>query len=271
MLFRSAGVSSGGASPAHLSLAPGGKWAVAANYDGGSVAVLPRGETGLGHPVTVVRHSGSGPDPERQSAPHPHQVVFDPVSGLVLVTDLGADAVFFYTLDDGTGALSERSDLRYRTEPGAGPRHLAFHPSGEHLFLVNELANTVEVLSRNGEKFARSHQAATLPPDFTGTSLAAAVKVSPDGRTVVVSNRGHDSLAVFRFDDDAPHLIPAGWQSSHGSQPRDIEFSADGNALYVANQDSDSIAVFSTGESAAGFVHAYDVAAPTPVCVVALG
>ena len=269
---RAAESSSGGAGPAHLALAPSGKWVVVANYDGGSVAVLPRGEAGLGQPVTVVPHSGSGPNAERQAGPHPHQIVFDPVSGLVLVPDLGADAVVVYALDERTGGLSERGDLRYKADPGAGPRHLAFHPSGDHLFLLNELTNTVDVLGRSGEKFNKVHQAATLPPDFAGHSQAAAIKVSPNGRTVVVSNRGHDSLAIFRFDDDGgPRLKPAGWQSSHGSQPRDIEFSADGSALYVANQNSDSIAVFRTGESAAGLIHAYDIAAPTPVCVVPFG
>ena len=195
---------SGGTEPAHLAIDPSGRFALVANYGSGTVAVFPILDDGsLGAASDVVEHFGSGPNTARQASPHAHQVVFDSVGEQVVVVDLGVDSLYFYDLDD-SGHLGERVDERFTTEPGAGPRHIAFHPDGRHLFVLCELDNTLLVLRRDASGFAPVHAASTLPADFDGHSQAAAVRVSPSGDRVYTSNRGDlDSIAVFGFDADA--------------------------------------------------------------------
>ena len=164
---------SGGAEPAHLAIDPTGRFVVVANYGSGTVAVLPiRDDRSLGQATDVVQHFGSGPDAARQESPHPHQVVFDPIGEQVIVADLGVDSLYFYDLDE-TGHLGERVDERFPAEPGAGPRHVAWHPDGRHLFVLNELDSTLLVLRRDASGFAQVHAASTVPADFDGHSQAA--------------------------------------------------------------------------------------------------
>jgi 6-phosphogluconolactonase len=258
--------SSAGAEPAHLALDPRERFLLVANYGGGSVSVFNREKNGgLGEMVEHVQHTGSSAHPVRQTSPHTHQILFDPVTGNLLVPDLGLDAVFVYQLGD-TGALRERSEARINTAPGAGPRHLAFHPDGRHLFLLNELDNTVVVLRRTGDRFEQVQVASTLPADFKGHNQTSEIRVSNSGNYVLAANRGHDSIAVFAFDKSTSTVELKLIEPTLGRQPRDFVQSPDGGALIVGNQDSDTVVVFAFDERTPRLTFVSQTSVPTPVC-----
>ncbi|GAA3613129.1 lactonase family protein [Kineosporia mesophila] len=261
---------SGGADPAHLAVSPDGRYLAVANYSGGSVALfaLEEGAGRIGERLDVVRHEGSGTDPSRQEAPHPHMAAFDPQRQDLYVPDLGLDAVLVYRVDEGRLVPKGRIDCPART----GPRHLAFHPSGDVFFLVGELGNTLSTFRRSESGFVPVGSVPLLPQAERerGTeSSAAAVRVHSSGTLVFASNRGHDSVSIFRYGNgDALELI--GCVPTQGQQPRDIAFTPDEQHLLVAHQNSGSVAVFAVdagaqGEKVLSYVRDYQV--PTPVCL----
>jgi 6-phosphogluconolactonase len=260
---------SGGVEPAHLELDPSGRFLLVANYRSGSVAVFRLEADGSIGPMTDhVQHQGSSVHPVRQSGPHAHMIMFDPRDGDVLVPDLGIDAILCYELSD-EGKLAERPERRISTAAGGGPRHLAFHPDGAHLLFVNELDNTLIALRREGDGFVPTDTASTLPEGFQGHSQAAAIRVSPSGRTVLVSNRGADSdtIALFRFDADQGSLSPAGFVPTQGREPREFIFSTDGRFVIVASQDSDALVVMEFDEEVAQLHYLSSTPVATPVCL----
>ncbi|MQA25287.1 MAG: beta-propeller fold lactonase family protein [Micromonosporaceae bacterium] len=233
-----------GSNPCHVHVRPDGRHVLSANYKSGSVAVHPVAPDGsLGEASDVVRHTGAGPDPERQDGPHAHQVVSDPAGRFVLAVDLGADAVFTYTLD--SGKLTPAGEARWR--PGAGPRHLAFHPSGRVAYVSDELDSTVTACAYDPERGRLTRQRIVpAVPEAGGQPGAGAernypseVLVSADGRFVYVANRGRDCVAWFAADDE---LTPLGSAPCGGRWPRHIAFGRDGRLLHVANQHSDNLA-----------------------------
>lgn len=261
---------SAGPSPCFVSLDRTGRFVLVANYgtDAGSVSVYGIGPDGrLGPQTDHVAHAGSGPDPERQAGPHAHMIVSDPVTGAVLVTDLGADTVVVYRLD-AAGRLGADNAERLATPPGTGPRHLAFHPSGEYLFLVNELASTIVALRRDGHQFTVASRVSTRADSTSGDNLAAAVRVTPSGRHVLVSNRGDDSVAVYRFDPAAGGLSLVGHVATPGACPRDLVVAPDGRHVLVACQDSDLIASYPFDDATGQLGDPVVTSAATPVCLV---
>ena len=263
-------VASLGPAPCYVGLDRTGRFVLTANYGtgAGSVTVYQVGPGGrLGDLTDHVQHSGSGPDPVRQASSHAHMIASDPVSGAVLVTDLGSDSVLIYALD-GTGRLRPGGTARLAAVPGAGPRHLAFHPDGRHLFVVNELDNTVCVLRRDGDGFTGTDRISTLPAAASGQSLAGAIRVTPSGRHVLVSNRGHDSVAELRFDASASALTLAGHADTPGRTPRDLIVTPDGRHVIVACQDSDLLATYRFDDDAGRLSMLASTTAPTPVCLL---
>jgi 6-phosphogluconolactonase len=260
---------SGGVEPAHLELDPGGRFLLVANYRSGSVAVFGLEADGSIGPMTDhVQHEGSSVHPVRQTGPHAHMIMFDPGNGHVLVPDLGLDAILCYELSDD-GKLTERPAQRITMAAGAGPRHLAFHPLGGYLLVVNELDNTLVALRRDGDGFVTTSIASTLPDGFDGHSQAAAIRMSPSGRSVLVSNRGagSDTVALFRFDADQGTLEPAGSAPTQGREPREFIFSADGRFVIVASQDSDALVVMEFDEDMPRLRDQSSTPVPTPVCL----
>lgn len=260
-------VSSGGAEPAHLELDPSERFVVVANYGAGSVSVFAR-ETGgrLGAMTGHVQHHGSSADPVRQRGPHPHQICFDPVTGDVLVPDLGLDVVFCYRLgEDGT--LTDRPASRITGSPGAGPRHLAFHPGGQHVFVVNELDSTLVVWSRSGDRFVLADVVSTVPDGLTGENYPSAVRVSASGRSVLVANRGHDSIAMFAFDPTDGKLAPTLVTPCGGRWPRDLVLTPDGAGLLVASQGSDTVTLFDFDEERPHLRFVSATLIPVPACL----
>jgi 6-phosphogluconolactonase len=227
----------GGGSPCHLLRHPAG-YLLAANYDGGSVSVHPIGADGsLGPRTDLVRHAGSGPDPERQAGPHAHEVRL--AGELVVVVDLGLDKLIGYRLDAVTGRLSVAADPFARTHPGAGPRHAVAHPNGRW-YVVGELDSTVAVFDPDLSTGVL-HEVAMVPSTAGPASQPASIALSADSHRLYVSNRGADTIATFDVDDGGDLTlideVPSG-----GSWPR--HFAIDGDVLFVANQRSDSVVSF---------------------------
>jgi 6-phosphogluconolactonase len=238
---------SGGAAPCHVTIDKEGRYAIVANYWGGTVEVLPIQADGrLGPPSLVVRHQDRKPSPGRPAETHPHSTNFDAAHRFAFVADLGTDEVVAYRFDGKTGRLAARDQGTVRLAAGAGPRHLAFHPDGRRAYVINELDSTITRLAYDATagKMTAVQTLSTLPAGFQGKNSTAEVVVHPDGKLVFGSNRGHDSIAIFTVDGTTGALKAAGHQPTGGKTPRNFAVDPSGTFLLAANQDSDTIAVF---------------------------
>ncbi|MCA9007935.1 MAG: lactonase family protein, partial [Planctomycetaceae bacterium] len=195
--------SSLGTASCYLDIDKSGKAVVVANYTTGSVASLPVKEDGsLGEPETFIQHTGSSVNPQRQKEPHAHCSVISPDQKFVFAADLGLDKILAYQLDPQTAKLTPAAQPFVRTIPGAGPRHLTFHPDGKQMYVINELKNSITEFDYDPETgtLIEGQTISTLPEDFTGTSYCADLKFTPDGRFLYGTNRGHDSIAAYQVD-----------------------------------------------------------------------
>ena len=260
-----------GGAPCFVSVERSGQVVLVANYVGGSVALLPIQADGSLAPAThVVQHTGSGPNAARQGAAHAHCIVADPSNRFVLSADLGVDRVFVYRLDLEGKSLRhvEGGDAVMRS--GAGPRHIAFHPTLPLVFVSNELDSTVATLRFDAERGALSPLDArsTVPAGWTGTNYPADIHIAPSGRTLYVSNRGHNSLAVFSVAESTGALALNQVVSTEGDWPRNFSLDPTGRWLLVANQRSDSVVVFGRDEESGRLTPTGQrIALPSPVCL----
>ena len=260
-----------GGAPCFVSVDGRGRFALVANYAGGSVALLPIQANGaLGPAAQVVHHTGTGPNAERQEAPHAHCILPDPSNRFALAADLGADRVFVYGLDLEGGSLRHIEEGDAVMRPGAGPRHIAFHPTLPLVFVANELDSTVATLRFDAERGTLSPLAtrSTLPDGWAGTNYPADIHVAASGRTVYVSNRGHNSIAVFSVAASTGALTLDQVVSTEGDWPRNFSLHPSGRWLLVANQRSDSVVVFSIDQTSGKLTPTgHTVQVGTPVCV----
>jgi len=260
-----------GTDPCHVVVDEAGRHVFVANFMSGSVCVLPVGADGsLGEASDFVAHQGSSIDPARQKGPHAHSVTLDASNRHAFVPDLGLDKLMVYRFDPGRGMLEPHSTPWVKMKPGAGPRHLALHPGGRFAYLVNELDSTVVALAydRMAATFECVQSVSTLPGDFEGASTCADIHVSPSGDFVYASNRGHDSIAIFRRDPHAGTLRSVGHEPTQGKTPRSFAVEPGGRFLLAANQDSDSIVTFRIDSESGKMRPTGHVAnVPTPVCV----
>jgi 6-phosphogluconolactonase len=234
-----------GAGPCHLVVDETGKNVLVANYGGGTVAVLPVDADGRLKKASSVRvHEGSGPNAARQAEPHAHGIYLDAAERFAFSPDLGADRIFVYRFDAAKGTLEPHGAAPL--DPGSGPRHLAFHPNGKVLYSINELLSTVTVFSYAPDKGAleKVQVLSALPAGFGGTSWTAEIEVSRDGRFAYGSNRGDDSLAVFRVDPATGRLAVAGHVPVGGKVPRHFTIDPTGRWLLAGHQNSGTIAIF---------------------------
>jgi 6-phosphogluconolactonase len=261
-----------GAGPTHLGLDPTGKLVVVANYAGGSVAAFPIADDGRVQPHSDFhQHAGkTGPNPKRQDKPHAHMAGFDPTGKFVLICDLGMDRTFVYRVDVPSGKLTLVEPLSGEAPAGAGPRHLAFHPNGKYVFVINELAGAVTSFAWDGAgKLTPIETVSSLPSDFSGENISAEVVVHPNGRFVYASNRGHDSLAIFRCDAATGRLTPSGHVPTGGGHPRHFDLDPRARFLYCANQDSDNVVHFAVDQSTGALTPTAQVTkVGTPSCVL---
>jgi 6-phosphogluconolactonase len=260
-----------GTAPCYASIEPQGRYCLVANYETGNLCVLPIQKDGsLGEATATVQFSGSGPNPERQEGPHAHMVLPGPDGGFILAVDLGTDRLMAFRLDREQGTLSPADPPWTQLPPGAGPRHLAFHPHRPFAYVISELQSTVTVC-RYVEKqgtFAALQTISTLPDDFTGQNSGGEIMVAPSGRFVYASNRGHDSLAIYAVDAETGQLALVGHESTQGGGPRAFIIAPSGALLLVANQDTDTVVTFwIDGDSGTLRATGHVAAVPTPVCL----
>ncbi len=262
--------SSVGDGPCYITLDPSKKHALIANYGGGSVAVLPVESDGkIGTATAFVQHIGSSVNKDRQGEPHAHSLNPDATGKYAFAADLGTDKIYIYNLDSAKGTLTPHSPPALNTKPGAGPRHFTFAPDYKHAYYCGELDSTVNVASYDAQTATLTNiqTLSTLPADYhePGNSTAE-VRVHPNGKFVYVSNRGHNSLAIFAVQPDGT-LKAAGHQSVMGKTPRNFNFDPSGTFLLAANQDSDNLVVFRLDGQTGKMTEVMQVSVPMPVCI----
>ncbi len=264
-------VASRGADPCYIAFDKTGKYALVANYTGGSVAVFPvRTDGHIGEPSAFIQHLGSSADKERQQGPHAHWIETTPDNRSAIAVDLGLDELLVYRFDAKTGALTANDPPYTKLDPGTGPRHLAFHPNGQFAYVVNELQSTITTLTYDASRGAlhTMQTISTLPKDFSGSNTTAEIQVHPSGKFLFASNRGHDSIALFSIDSHTGTLTLVDRFSTQGKTPRSFAIDPTGHFLLVANQDTDNIAVFRIDPSSGRLTSTHQsIHVPSPVCL----
>lgn len=240
-----------GGAPCHLCTDPTGRYLFVANHEHGNVATLPINSDGTLEPGSdLIQHQGSGPGPT-QTSPHAHCTVFDPAGKRLMVVDKGIDKVMIYQLDADNRKLVPADPPHASVHSGAAPRHIAFHPSGQYAYVNGEADMTITAFRYDGNGVLEEiHHLSTLPDgaDREGVSTAG-IFIHPGGEFVYVSNRGHDSIAIFKIDQSTGSLEAVGHQPSGGKIPRAFTIDPEGNYMYVGNQESDQIVIFEIDKS----------------------
>lgn len=225
-------VSSGGALPAHVSVDRTGQYVFAANYNGGTIGVLPVNSGGLAAPSQTISSLGQA-----------HQIFTDPTNRFAYVPCKLDDKVAQFSFNAGT--LTALNPASMATAAGAGPRHLALHPTLSRAYLINELGSTMQTLDVSSTGALSSLQTlSTLPSTYTMTNTAAEVAVHPNGQFVFGSNRGHDSIATWRVDPITGLLTFVAHTATGGATPRHFSIDPSGTWMVVGNQDSNNVVVF---------------------------
>lgn len=260
-----------GSAPCYVSVDASGKFVLVANYHGGNLAVFRIGADGsLSEASDVVQHQGSSVNPKRQGEPHAHSILPDAKGQSILAADLGIDQVMGYRLDESSGKLVAHQPSTIQVEAGSGPRHLAISDDGKHAYAINELNSTVTAMDydRASGKLQVIQTLSTLPADYTGNNGCADLHLSPDGRFLYGSNRGHDSIAIYAVDQASGRLTARGHAMMLGKTPRNFGIDPTGRFLLAANQNSDSITTFKINADTGALTATGSTAeVPTPVCV----
>ena len=260
-----------GDGPCHLALDHEGRCVIVANYNNGSIASYPISKDGLlNQSVAFFQNKGSGAIPHRQDGPHAHCVAVAPDNRFALVADLGLDEVLIYHLNAATAAMVVNEPRFVKVAPGSGPRHLAFHPNGKLVYLINEMASTIITFSYDA-KAGTLHElqtVSTLPKDYKGANDTAELQVHPSGKFLYGSNRGADNIAVFAIDPSSGTLKPVEHVSTQGKTPRNFSIDPTGAFLIAANQASNNMVVFRIDQASGRLKPTGQVLnALSPVCV----
>lgn len=274
-----------GRAPCHISNDRENKYLFAANYREGTVSVFPINPDGSISPASdIIYHEGCGPNKERQEKPHVHYVTLTPEEKYLCAVDLGIDKVIIYELDKEKVRLIPVKELSPKIKPGSGPRHMTFHPDGRFAYVINELSSDIAVFKYHSpcssSKYDFSHNSSrnyifeeiqyisTLPEEYKDINYCAAIHVSSDGKYLYASNRGHDSIAIFKIDNCSGKLELISHTPTGGKFPRDFAIDPTGNFLFAANQNSDSIVSFKIlPESGKLEQLDYITNVPAPVCI----
>ncbi|NLZ05356.1 MAG: lactonase family protein [Phycisphaerae bacterium] len=262
---------SGGAGPCHINVDHAGRNVLVANYGSGSASVIPiRPDGSLGSPTGFVQHTGSGPNPGRQKGPHAHSVNVSPDDRFAFVADLGIDRIVIYKLDVDAGTIVANDPPFASLAPGAGPRHFAFTPDGKYAYVINELNSTMTAFAYDSATgaLAEVQTVPTLPAGFAGSSYCAEVRVHPSGRFLYGSNRGHDSIVVYRVDPAHGALTFVEHETAGIKTPRNFNIDPTGAFCLVANQDGDSVVVFRIDpQTGALEPTSHKISVGRPVCI----
>jgi 6-phosphogluconolactonase len=263
---------SGGNGPCHLAIDASGRTLAVANYGGGSFATIRLDAKGKpGEIISLVEMKGSGPNKQRQNAAHAHGVYFDNANRFLFVPDLGIDKVLIRKFDAATSALSDNEPAEMISPPGGGPRHMAFSPDEKHAYVINELTNTVSVAEFDAETGALKpiQEINTLPEGFSEQNTTAEIEVHPNGNFVYGSNRGHDSIVVYKRDPETGKLTLGQHAPCGGKTPRHFKIDPSGNWLLCGHQNSDTISVLSLDPATGELGEPKStVSAPKPICIL---
>lgn len=252
----------------HITLDHDKRCLIVSSYHGGMVGVCPIEPDGtIGAITDVQQHEGSSVHPNQQS-PHPHSVFLDKNNRYAICCDLGVDRIYIYKLDAESGRLLPHGQTR--VQAGAGPRHLVFHPSQDYVYVINELNSTITVFAYDGDAgtLREIETVSTLPEAYNGDNACADIHISQDGNYLYGSNRGHDSIVVYRVDSSSGKLslvehVPAG-----GKHPRNFAISPDDRFVLVANRDTNNVVTFSRDAETGKLRHTgIELQVSKPVCV----
>lgn len=262
-----------GRNPAHLRVDASNRFVIVANYATGTLAVLPRNADGSLEPVKQLEHLPGEPGSNKieQTSSHPHEVAYDRAGRFLVVPDKGLDRIFSFRFDPEQGRLIPANPALVAVRPGAGPRHITFHPTAPFAFVAQELDSSVAAYRYGATTGALTpiQVIPSTPDTFTGANTAAEIEIEPSGRFVYVSNRGHDSIGTFSVDPSTGRLTPVGWTSSEGKGPRFFALDPSGTRLYAANENSDTIVPFSVDARSGRLTRADEVIRTgSPVCIV---
>ncbi|GAB6992031.1 lactonase family protein [Paenibacillus pini] len=259
-------MSTEGADPCYVSLTPDGKNVLVSNYSGGNINVFSVDSNGALEEMTaMVKHSGRSIRDDRQDAPHPHSIYSDASGAYVFVCDLGLDQIIIYRLQDGK--LSTKGEVKFT--PGAGPRHLAFHPTQKWAYAINELDNKIIAFAYNelAGDLQLIQSVDALPEDYSGESYCADIHVSPCGRFLYGSNRGHDSIVLFHIDLSTGQLTPVDWATSGGTYPRNFAILKPGYVISANQNSSNIISLRMDTDTGRLTPTGYSLELPKPVCI----
>jgi 6-phosphogluconolactonase len=263
-----------GTSPCHVIVSRGSSFAIVSNYASGALTVFPLAADGsLGDPRQVIQYSGGGPNSERQKGPHAHCFLFDRKEKYGFACDLGTDRVMAYRFNRAAEEPLKSAEVPwFQTAPGAGPRHLVFNAAGDRAYLLNEIDSTLDVLKYDPGRgaFEKLQSFSTLPRGTNTTSTAAAIRISPGGGYVYASNRGHNSLAIFKVKKEGGggKLDFSGILPTCGKTPRDFNFDPSGNFLLVPHQDSDNLVIFRIDQKTGFFKKVREYPVPSAINIL---
>ncbi len=259
---------SGGAHPCFIAVNDDG-YVLTANYTGGNVGLLKIDGNGkLSELLYVQQHTGKGTSP-RQEKPHAHSARFEPGGRRIVSADLGTNELWLSRLDTLQKVLVPADHDKISMSAGAGPRHLEFHPQQPWLYVINELNSTVTLLHKLSDGHYETQKTySTLPDGYEGENLCAEIAISPDGRFVYASNRGHNTLAIFRADTENGHLNPIGHHPTRGKWPRNFTLSPGGRYIVVANQRSNNLVSFRRNRETGTLKYQDETQIGSPVCIV---
>ena len=260
----------GGTDPCHVAVNDRESHVFVTNFMSGSVCIFPILENGaLDRPSQFIQHTGSSVNKTRQAGPHAHSLVFDRLNQYAFVPDLGLDKLLIYKTDFIHGQLEPSPATAFNAEPGSGPRHCAFHPNGQYCYLVNELNATISALCFDQLKgcFTMMQSVPMVLVNYQGENTGADIQVHPDGEYVYGSNRGHNSIVIYKVAENTGLLSAVGMESSCGETPRSFAIDPTGEFLLVANQDTDNVVVFKIDNRTGKLAKISEVKIPTPVCI----
>lgn len=267
-------VSSRGAGPCHMSLDKTGKWLFVANYSAGNIAAFPVKQDGsLGEASAFVQHAGKSANPTRQSQPHAHCILPSADNRFVIVSDLGLDEVLVYRFDAGKGTLTPNDPPFAKVAPGSGPRHLALHPDGRFLYLINEIKPSVTVFAYDGARgsLEELQTISAFPEGYQGRGSGAEIEVHPNGKFLYCSIRGLNNIGVFAIDGQKRTLSPVEHIATQGNTPRHFALDPTGAYLFAEHQASNNIVMFRVDQNTGRLTPAGTVLEfPLPVCVAFL-
>lgn len=242
-----------GSASCYLHVDATGKSLLVANYTTGNIAALPIQANGALSPAaSFIQHEGKSVDPARQKGPNAHSIITTPDNKYALAADLGIDKILIYQLDSAKAGLKPHATAFAKTPPGAGPRHITFHPNGKRLYAINELQNSVTVFDYSAEQGSLTERQtiSTIPAEFKGVTHCADLKITPNGKYLYGTNRGHDSVAMYKIGDDGL-LTLIGIEPSRGKGPQNLVITPDGKWLLCANMPGNNVATFKI-DSASG-------------------